>query len=279
MEVSSLWLWLWVRTFKQSAQYFTYCQAVANNDQLAQLNLENFYPALSELFLDFGDVFAVETDNESISIKLERDTWVANRSFKEFCRRMSPLIYTNTGTTKLIHDVDTYTYAPGNLLLNVVLHKDRHKTLKDIEHYIDFMYQFRDEQDYDYSGFKTELEGQRLKKMVEPLPTAKYRLYGNVNEATLGAVEKALYVGELNQLLKDGKPLSQSDTVIHILLDESSPMGDNWKMPQEDRLAYEKGVLKKSEIYESKRKQIRFYRDQCDRLVANAIHGRFPDFT
>jgi hypothetical protein len=280
-EVHSIWLWHWIRALKLNDDYKLYCNAMEVDVIADKSRLEQQYPTLCEFHNDFGDVFVIPTDGEAVAVKVKNETWTANQPFKDYYHDRYNLFADpdDSGVTCVVNKVDDYAYKAGNVLLNVKLHPERHRTMRELERYIDFMYQYRNDKEEDFSGFRQKEVAEKMKLMTSPLPTAKYILHGDVNEATLRSVEKALYVGELSALTKDGNSLSQSETILHILLDKNNPMGDKWTLSVEDKEDLANGRFKVSDSLASKRKQLQFYRQQCDQLVANAIHARFPDFS
>jgi hypothetical protein len=280
-EVHSIWLWHWIRALKLNVDYKLYCNAAVTDMTSDKSKLEQQYPVLCEFHNDFGDVFAIPTDGESVAVKVKNETWNTNELFKNYYHDRHHLFADpdSTGVTCVINRVKDYSYRAGNVLLNVRLYPEKYKTMRELERCIDFMYQYRDDKEEDFSGFRPQDVAENMKLMVSPIPTAKYLLHGDINEATLRSVEKALYVGELSTLTKDGVKLSQSETVLHILLDENNPMGDKWILSSEEKDDLANGRFKVATQLASKRKQLQFYREQCDRLVANAIHARFPDFS
>jgi hypothetical protein len=245
----------WISCLGRNTSYCEYWDAKDYDLEICK-RLEAEFPCISELSTDFG-----------------RMPQAVLRNDKAFQRWMSyrwAMFFTAGHIADVVTDVLEYQFSAGFFLASIPLFEEKHKTIKEVTKMLDYVYANRE---------KIKASQPVAELMMSSLPKTKYKLHGEVNEATKRKITKSIYIGELQRREKSGKPLSLSDTVIHILLDPINPMGDDWKMSDEEQSDYQRGRLKKTELYESKRKQVRFYREQYDRLVANTIYGRFPDFS
>ena len=245
----------WITCLGRNQTYYEYWVAKDFDTELCR-QMEAQFPCISELSVDFGRMPQAVLRND--------------KAFQRWIDYRKAMFFTDGLLADVVTDVLSYQYSAGFFLASIPLFDEKHKTIKEVTKMIEYIYKNRED-------IKTSMPVASL--MMSSLPKTKYKLHGDVNEATKRKITKAIYIGELQQLDRDGKSLSLSDTVIHILLDPKNPMGTEWRMSNEEQSDYQRGRLKKTELYESKRKQVRSYREQYDRLVANTVHGRFPDFS
>lgn len=216
------------------------------------------FERIADLYADWGNIQNIVFRGPSETFKL----WREERK----------KLFLQLDFVRWIEEPTAYAHRAGYLLIEVPLFDKKTDTLTQLEQHIDMV----------YAGRKRSVEKSpkaSVRLIYGTLPQPKYTLYGDFNKATQGTIKKAIYVAMHQRIRKEGRPLSQADTVIAILQDPKNPFGEKWKMTASEQDAYAKGTLKKTVVYAAKMKQIKFYRDEFDALVKNTIHGRFPDFS
>jgi hypothetical protein len=256
MKMTVNWLQRWIYFFSQNSNYERYCKARAAVDTATCDELEQRFSKIADLYQDWGDVpRAAATD-----IKVYM-AWGEMRQRGLFFRPRA---------VKWIDDPATYVKKQGHLLLEVPLSEKLSEVMEQVQKHMAFVYAMQAE---------TLGTDKPASKVVLELPTPKYMLHapsGNLNAATAGAVNKAIYVDKFRHRPNlDGKKLSITDTVLEIKRHADNPLG--WSITDDDKGALKRGTFAKSILGGSEVTLIKRHRRDFDAYVRNTIHGRFPD--
>ena len=259
MRIGSTLVRRWVYCLRANKDYSRYCRAKTLGPGFSDIveKLEQEFDHIAELYDDWGPLRQI-------------DLKATSTSFKEWEKIRIPLFFPPSHKVTLVTDAKNYEYAPGQLLISVPLHATKQQTIDSITRYINYFYNAKDN-----DRLKLDIS----KRMVEPLPSPKYPLFGDVTKATKGRIDKAIcaYSHETIRVGFKTSKLSQTDTVVAIMQDAKNPF--KWAMTDSDKAAHARGTFKKSLFNGPKVKRLVKANHDFDALVINTIHGRFPDFS
>ena len=247
--VSTTWIRDWMLCLQANENYKLFCnlceteQSESASDQFRKMQLT--YSEIGSMYVDFGALEEVDFSHFSDSFEY----W--------FSQRIG-LFKIDDDVVSISHEqLDAMKISRGYEIIVVPIQQDKKRTLQNIEHHLDHVYDRRC----------------RLQDYVDQ----KYKTIDVYSKKISGRVHRAISAHSIKRSSVSDEAMSQTDTVIAIMETENNPF--DWKMTDQDKRDHERGTFKKSLFNGAKVKMLKKAEEDFAALVKNAIYGRFPDFS